>query len=249
MPAALLLEEPTAKRRAERGDEDASASASARDCKRLKAGDANMVKWEPERWEQAEAENDDDDVPLARYQRRRPRPPSKAKEQAKKRMRKPQEQETTFELSAKRRVLVRKWKNVVLVDIREFYDEDGVAKPSKKGLSLSLEQWHKLVELSDAVSEAIQLVEENRIRKDSLVDVPGRIPKPGGDSRAIAFPLSAKRRMTVRFFHALVLIDLREFYEQDGAAKPGKKGIALSKDQWVSLQEVAEDISDAAERL
>ncbi|RLN90683.1 hypothetical protein BBJ28_00010433 [Nothophytophthora sp. Chile5] len=246
---AALLGEPTVKRRAGRGDED--AAASARDCKRLKAGDANMVKWEPERWEQAEAENDDDDVPLARYQRPRPRPP-KAKEQAKKTMRKPQEQETTFELSAKRRVLVRKWKNLVLVDIREFYDDDGIAKPSKKGswrLSLSLEQWHKLVELSDAVSEAIQLVEENRIRKDSLVDVPGRIPKPGGDSRAIAFPLSAKRRVTVRFFRASVLIDLREFYEQDGVAKPGKKGIALSKDQWVSLQEVAEDISDAVGRL
>lgn len=38
-----------------------------------------------------------------------------------------------FELSAKRRVTVRRWRAAVLIDIREYYDDNGVSKPGKKG--------------------------------------------------------------------------------------------------------------------
>lgn len=41
--------------------------------------------------------------------------------------------EAVFELSAKRRVTVRAWKGAALVDVREFYDDRGTAKPGKKG--------------------------------------------------------------------------------------------------------------------
>jgi hypothetical protein len=61
--------------------------------------------------------------------------------------------------------------------------------------------------------------------------------------------LSPKRRVTVRYFHNSVLVDIREFYDQDGVSKPGRKGISLSKAQWIALQELAFDISDAANRL
>lgn len=61
--------------------------------------------------------------------------------------------------------------------------------------------------------------------------------------------LSPKRRVTVRSFRSGVLVDIREFYDQDGVSKPGRKGISLSKVQWVALQELATDISDAANRL
>ena len=59
-------------------------------------------------------------------------------------------------LGNKKRVTVRRWKGKPLVDIREFYgdsasdDHDGTEaglKPGKKGISLSLEQWHRLREL------------------------------------------------------------------------------------------------------
>jgi hypothetical protein len=43
------------------------------------------------------------------------------------------EDERVFQLSTKRRVTVRRWKSTVLVDIREYYDDNGVSKPGKKG--------------------------------------------------------------------------------------------------------------------
>ncbi len=41
---------------------------------------------------------------------------------------------------------VRKFKSVVLVDLREFYVDkaDSVTKPGKKGISLTTEQWEAL---------------------------------------------------------------------------------------------------------
>ncbi|KAJ8524508.1 hypothetical protein ON010_g16610 [Phytophthora cinnamomi] len=160
------------------------------------------------------------------------------------------------------------------VDIREFYDDNGTPKPGKKGggnmgsplccstgkpcsnvgvvqvgISLSPDQWEKLYSFSDAIAEAIQLVEEDNVGMESLAGVPGCILRPDGDVRAIALPLSNKRRATVRYFRNGVLIDIREFYEQDGVSKPGKKGISLSKDQWTALQKIADGITEAADRL
>lgn len=53
----------------------------------------------------------------------------------------------------------------------------------------------------------------------------------------------------MRFFRAAVLIDLREFYDQDGVSKPGKKGISLSQEQWKALCEAQEEVSEAASQL
>jgi hypothetical protein len=51
--------------------------------------------------------------------------------------------------------------------------------------------------------------------------------------------------VTIRFFRTGVLIDLREYYEQGGSMKPGKKGISLSKEQWRKLERMQNEITDA----
>ncbi|KLO06438.1 PC4-domain-containing protein [Schizopora paradoxa] len=49
--------------------------------------------------------------------------------------------------------------------------------------------------------------------------------------------LGKKRRITVRSFKGMTQVDIREFYGDDGDEKPGKKGIALSPEQWAELKQ------------
>ncbi|KAJ1974350.1 hypothetical protein H4R35_003650 [Dimargaris xerosporica] len=62
--------------------------------------------------------------------------------------------DTYFELSAKRRITMRKWKDTVFVDIREFWtDPAGNTRPGKKGISLSAAQWESLKQLMPAIDD------------------------------------------------------------------------------------------------
>lgn len=45
-----------------------------------------------------------------------------------------------FDLGKKKRAVVRSFKGVALLDIREYYGEPGEEKPGKKGISLNLDQ-------------------------------------------------------------------------------------------------------------
>ena len=66
--------------------------------------------------------------------------------------------ESSFELSGKRRVTVRKYRSSVLIDIREYYEDkaSGEERPGKKGISLSKEQFEKLKELMPEIDEAVK---------------------------------------------------------------------------------------------
>lgn len=44
------------------------------------------------------------------------------------------------------------------------------------------------------------------------------------DEDSIAFELSTKRRVTVRKWRGTLYVDIREFYDDNGTSKPGKKG-------------------------
>lgn len=81
-----------------------------------------------------------------------PRPaPKKAKSSSAK----DDDNEPSWALDKKRFLKVREFKGKVFVDIREYYDADGVLKPGKKGISLSAQQWKKLVEVVDEVEKAL----------------------------------------------------------------------------------------------
>eukprot|EP00558_Chaetoceros_sp_UNC1202_P008978 CAMPEP_0197247526 /NCGR_PEP_ID=MMETSP1429-20130617/29248_1 /TAXON_ID=49237 /ORGANISM="Chaetoceros sp., Strain UNC1202" /LENGTH=119 /DNA_ID=CAMNT_0042708445 /DNA_START=31 /DNA_END=390 /DNA_ORIENTATION=+ len=69
------------------------------------------------------------------------------------------EGESYFDISAKKRFTVRKWKGKVLLDIREFYeDKNGEMKPGKKGISLTLDQYKVIQELiaSGSIDELVR---------------------------------------------------------------------------------------------
>lgn len=61
-------------------------------------------------------------------------------------------------------------------------------------------------------------------------------------------PLNDKetRRVTVRKLRNAVFVDLREHYfDKDGAAHPGKKGLCLTQEQFEALMSMGEEIREA----
>lgn len=68
--------------------------------------------------------------------------------------------DTVIELDKKKQITVRKFNNVNLVDIREFYiDKDtNEKKPGKKGISLTEDAWLKLVQSSGEVQDALDVL-------------------------------------------------------------------------------------------
>ena len=65
----------------------------------------------------------------------------------------------------------------------------------------------------------------------------------------IAIKLDDKKRITVRKFKGKLLVDNREFYNDKGEMKPGKKGIALSKENWNKLKDYINVIDEAIENM
>ncbi|KAI9144217.1 transcriptional Coactivator p15-domain-containing protein [Paraphysoderma sedebokerense] len=58
-----------------------------------------------------------------------------------------------------------------------------------------------------------------------------------------------KKRVTVRKWKGKTYVDIREFYEQDGDLKPGKKGISLTLEQYIKLKEVLPAVDDAINNI
>ncbi len=69
-----------------------------------------------------------------------------------------QSSKTSFELSTRRRITLRKFKSNILIDIREFYEDrsTGEELPGKKGISLTVEQFLKFKELIPMIEASIE---------------------------------------------------------------------------------------------
>lgn len=81
-------------------------------------------------------------------------------------MKRPAETEKVIELGSKKRVTVRRFNGVNLVDIREFYldKNSGEMKPGKKGISLSAEVWRKVVESRVEIDAALAELGDKRAK-------------------------------------------------------------------------------------
>ena len=133
-------------------------------------------------------------------------------------------------LDTRRFVSVSSFHGKSLVDIREFYVDGGELKPGKKGISLTTEQWEKLGQDIDGVSNSL----------------------PGATKEAKTIvDLSAKRRLSVVNLGGGPRVDIREYYvaeKEGGALKPGKRGISLTADQWEKLIASTEAVNEALSR-
>ena len=67
--------------------------------------------------------------------------------------------------------------------------------------------------------------------------------------KEVIFLLENKRRVTVQKFKGNVKVDIREYYENNGEMKPGKKGISLTLDNWKKLKEFMDDIDESINNL
>uniref|UniRef100_A0A8B9BGF4 Activated RNA polymerase II transcriptional coactivator p15 n=2 Tax=Anser TaxID=8842 RepID=A0A8B9BGF4_9AVES len=88
-------------------------------------------------------------------------------------------------------------------------------------------------------------------RPKSEARPPGVTAKPQGqDSEEEGmFQIGKMRYVRVSCFKGKVLVDIREFYvDKEGDMKPGRKGIALSAEEWNQLKKIIPDI-DAAVKI
>merc|ERR1719148_189983 len=71
--------------------------------------------------------------------------------------------EQFLKLGPKKRLTVREFKSMVLIDVREFYEKGDKMMPGKKGISLTLEQYKALREsiIDGSIDEAIKNLEED----------------------------------------------------------------------------------------
>jgi len=63
------------------------------------------------------------------------------------------EGEKFLDLGKKKRAVVRSFKGIHLLDIREYYGAEGQEKPGKKGISLTIDQWKSLREGSNTIDK------------------------------------------------------------------------------------------------
>ncbi|KAK9473035.1 transcriptional Coactivator p15-domain-containing protein [Dipodascopsis tothii] len=61
----------------------------------------------------------------------------------------------------------------------------------------------------------------------------------------LAIDLGKRKKVAVRMFNGMPLVDIREYYTKDDQDLPGKKGISLSAETWRALMD-ARDRVDAA---
>ncbi|CAG2107235.1 unnamed protein product, partial [Medioppia subpectinata] len=84
----------------------------------------------------------------------------------------------SFQLSRNRFVSVSEFKNQMRVDVREYYtDDNGDQKPGRKGISLSMDEWNKLINFLPKIEKAIKKMDDSGDDSDDSSDRRGKHSK------------------------------------------------------------------------
>ncbi|NXN67437.1 TCP4 polymerase, partial [Himantopus himantopus] len=91
---------------------------------------------------------------------------------------------------------------------------------------------------------------EKRLKTEAKPSKPTEEPPGQGSEEEDMFQIGKMRYVRVSCFKGKVLVDIREFYiDKEGSMKPGRKGIALSAEQWNQLKEIIPEIDAAVKKL
>lgn len=125
-------------------------------------------------------------------------------------------------IGPKRYIGPMEFKGKHYLNIREYYEDSGGMKPTKKGVALNQGEWRTLKNMFYDVDEKIINAEAEDYNPLELSD--------------------KKQIRVTKFKGKFLLIDVREFYHKDGEKMPGKKGIALKQDQYNKIKDMQEEI-------
>lgn len=83
-------------------------------------------------------------------------PPSKKSKESSKSKESGDKSNQQWVLERQRKVSINEFRGHKLIDIREYYEKDGKSLPGKKGISLSVDEWKKLLAIAEEVNRAIE---------------------------------------------------------------------------------------------
>ncbi|PRW20186.1 transcriptional coactivator p15 [Chlorella sorokiniana] len=123
-------------------------------------------------------------------------------------------------LSAKRFASVRTFGGRLMADVREFYEKNGQLMPGSKGVALQAAGWAALAAAMPQLTAGLEARDES-----------------------VFVDLGSNKRASVSGYKGRFSLDIREFWEKDGEMLPGKKGVALTPDEWDKLCAAAPQVS------
>ncbi|XP_063397708.1 poly [ADP-ribose] polymerase 1-like [Mytilus trossulus] len=76
----------------------------------------------------------------------------------------------TYQIQDLLHINISRWKDIILVGIREYYrpTTGGQLRPGKKGISLTVDQYRTLIDQKLSISKAIQHIKEDLERKEAI---------------------------------------------------------------------------------
>lgn len=148
----------------------------------------------------------------------------------------------------------RLWSEIVSLLERFFSGEEEII-PKKSTSSTSKANTSKSKEASSG-SKATNSSSKKKRAASTEDDSEGEVratKKPKTAGRVInedgteMYELGNNRFVSVSEFKGKMLVNIREYYEKEGKLNPGKKGISLSRDQYLALKKTIKIIDDLLE--